>query len=88
MEWQPNGGLLAFSDYLTSTQTAELRVLDPATATFSEVAVTQNYGQFTWSPDGKVIAVARSGELVSFVDLRGVVQITKSMGGVPVGWTA
>jgi hypothetical protein len=88
MAWQPTGGLLAFNDFVTTTQTGELRVLDPATGAITLVAVTQNYGQFQWSPDGRILAVARSGQLVSFVDLRGIALRTMSLGGVPVGWTS
>ncbi len=86
MVWQPDGRLLGFSDYVGSTQTIEVRVLDTATGALSQVAVTQNYGRFQWSPDGRVLAVARSAEVISFVDLEGKVLTTITAGGVPDGW--
>jgi len=87
MVWQPQGPLLGFSDYVDSSQTIEVRVLDTATGAISQVAVTQNYGRFQWSPDGRVLAVGRSSQVISFIDLQGRVLATNAAGGLPDAWT-
>ena len=50
-------------------------------------AVTQNYGRFQWSPDGRVLAVGRSAQVISFIDLQGRVLATNAAGGLPDAWT-
>ena len=86
MVWQPQGRLLGFSDYVASSQTIEVRLLDTATGAISQVAVTQNYGRFQWSPDGRVLAVGRSSQVISFIDLQGRVLATNAAGGLPDAW--
>jgi len=88
MVWQPQGRLLGFSDYVGSTQTIEVRLLDTATGAISQLAVTQNYGRFQWSPDGRVLAVGRSSQVISFIDLQGKVLATNAAGGLPDAWAA
>ena len=68
------------------SQTIEVRLLDTATGAISQVAVTQNYGRFQWSPDGRVLAVGRSSQVISFIDLQGRVLATNAAGGLPDAW--
>ena len=53
---------------------------DLLTGALSQVASTENFGQFQWSPDGRVIAVVRDDSVTSFVDVDG-----RQLGVLPVG---
>lgn len=86
MAWQPNGNLLAFGDYDTDSQTAEVRVLDPTSGAIRQVAAMENFGAFQWSPDGTVLAVVRAESVTAFVDLNGRQLGVMGLGGVPDAW--
>jgi hypothetical protein len=86
LEWQPVGRLLAFGDLIPGDQIAEVRVFDPVTATITQVAAAPNYGQFKWSPDGRVMAVIRADYVVAFVDPQGRTLATESIRGIPDDW--
>jgi len=90
LEWQPGGRLLAFTDYLEATQTAEARLFDPATGSITQVAATADYGvgRIVWAPDGAVLAVARSATQIAFVDRQGELVASASIGGFPDDWRA
>jgi hypothetical protein len=86
MTWQPHGSLLAFGDFVTKSQSAEVRVVDARTGSVRQVAATENFGQFQWSPDGKVIAVVREEQVTSFVDLEGNQLGVADVGGGVDAW--
>jgi dipeptidyl aminopeptidase/acylaminoacyl peptidase len=86
LEWQPAGRLLAFGDFIPGDQVAEVRLFDPVTGTITQVAAASNYGQFKWSPDGRVLAVVRADYIIAFVDPQGRTLTTRSIRGIPDDW--
>jgi hypothetical protein len=86
--WQPGGHILAYSDFATAGNSVDLRLMDAATGAVTLVSASRNYGQFAWSPDGRALVVARTADLVAFLDTDGRQLATRSIGGVPVAWTA
>jgi hypothetical protein len=87
MAWQPNGPRLAFGDHVTKSQTAEIRVLDLRTGSLRQVAATDHFGTFQWSPDGRVLAVAREASVTAFVNVDGNQLGTVAVGGGIDAWT-
>jgi hypothetical protein len=86
VEWQPGGRLLAFGDFVADTQAAEVRLFDPQTGAITQLATAQNFGRFVWSPDGRVLGVARSASIMAFVDPATGQVGTAPVSGAPDDW--
>ncbi|HEY7282585.1 MAG TPA: WD40 repeat domain-containing protein [Actinomycetota bacterium] len=83
MEWQPGGRLLAFLEFLPA---GEVFTLDPDTGVERQVGLSRDSGQVSWSPDGKVLAMARSLNVVALIDTQGRQVGTLTSSGVPLLW--
>jgi hypothetical protein len=51
------------------------------------VAATDHFGTFQWSPDGRVLAVAREASVTAFVNVDGNQLGTVAIGGGIDAWT-
>jgi hypothetical protein len=90
LAWQPHGRLLAFgvsSAFGGAPGNADVRLLDPDTGNTRQVAASHEFGQFQWSPDGRVLAVSKAVNTVVFVDPRGRQLGHVTVPGVVGGWS-
>jgi len=83
MLWQPGGRLLAFLEFLPG---GEVFTFDPDTGTERQVGISRDSDQMSWAPDGKVLAVARSLNVVALIDPEGRQMGTLTSSGVPLLW--
>jgi hypothetical protein len=83
MQWQPGGRLLAFLEFLPA---GEVFTLDPDTGVERQVGISRDSGQVSWAPDGKVLAIARSLNVVALIDTQGRQVGTLTSSGVPLLW--
>ncbi|HXJ64779.1 MAG TPA: hypothetical protein VNN79_13575 [Actinomycetota bacterium] len=83
MQWQPGGRLLAFLEFLPA---GEVFTFDPDTGDERQVGISRDAGQVSWAPDGKVLALARSLNVMALIDTQGRQVGTLTSSGVPLLW--
>ncbi len=83
MQWQPGGRLLAFLEFLPA---GEVFTFDPDTGAEQQVGISRDSDQVSWAPDGKVLAMARSLNVVALIDTNGRQVGTLTSSGVPLLW--
>jgi hypothetical protein len=83
MQWQPGGRLLAFLELLPN---GEAFTFDPDTGVERQIGISRDSDRMAWSPDGKVLAIARSLNVVALIDTEGRQVGTLTSSGVPLLW--